>query len=64
MSTHFRTFTVVAEIDNNSDLRYVGSASMRVEEMLKSLGFVSVRVRNAPNESGEMPPWCSERGHA
>jgi hypothetical protein len=64
IGTHFRTFTVVAEIDDDSDLRYVGSAAELVRKALEPLSFVSLRVRNEPNETGDMPPWATERGRA
>lgn len=61
MSSHLRTFTVIAEIADDSELRYVGSAAVLVEKALMPLGFVSIRVRNEPNPDGEVPAWADER---
>ncbi len=54
--SHFRTLTAVVEIDDESDLRYPGYAMERARMALEAEGFTGVRVRNAPNETGEMPP--------
>jgi hypothetical protein len=54
--SHFRTPTVVVEIEDGSDLRYPGYAMERARIALEAEGFTGVRVRNAPNETGELPP--------
>lgn len=59
--SHFRTFTVVAEIADDHELRSPGLATAKVHDQLAPLGFLSIRVRNEHNETGEMPPWVSER---
>ncbi|GAA0495227.1 hypothetical protein Ade02nite_19020 [Paractinoplanes deccanensis] len=60
MSSHFRTLTVVAEIPDESDLRYCGYAAEVARKALEQAGFVVSRVRNEHNEDGEMPPWRAE----
>lgn len=56
MSRFFRTITAVVEVDDTSDLRYVGYATEVACKSLESAGFLNVRVRNTPNDTGDMPP--------
>jgi hypothetical protein len=58
--SHFRTLTVVVEIDGDSELRYCGYAAEVAHRALEEAGFVNPRVRNEPNDDGEMPPWRTE----
>ncbi len=58
--SHFRTLTVVVEIPDDSDLHYVGHATDVAHKALEQAGFVNPRVRNEPNEGGEMPSWRTE----
>ncbi len=58
--SHVRTLTVVVEIGDDSDLRYVGYAGEVARKALESAGFGNPRVRNEPNETGEMQPSARE----
>jgi len=53
--TEFRTITAVVQIDNHSELRYPGFALEHADTVLRSAGFVVTRIRNEPNETGELP---------
>lgn len=53
--SHFRTLTVVVEVEDDSPLRYPSFAGEKAREALEGAGFRNARVRNAPNPTGEMP---------
>lgn len=53
--THFRAITAVVEIEDDSDLRYVGYAMEHARKALEAGGFTVRGIRNAHNEDGELP---------
>jgi hypothetical protein len=55
MTIHFRTLTAVVEVDDDSELRYPGIAHDVARSGLEAAGFRNVRLRNAPNYTGQMP---------
>lgn len=53
--SEFRTITAVIQVEEGSDLRYPGYAAERARKALEAYDFTVVRLRNAPNETGDLP---------
>lgn len=54
-TSHFRTITAVVKVQDDSDLRYPGVAMVRAHEALEAHGFTVARIRNAHNDTGDLP---------
>lgn len=53
--SHFRTITAVVKVQDDSDLRCPSYAVERASEALEAHGFTVARIRNAHNETGDLP---------